>query len=61
MVHGVAFSQIKTRYDKVLAQLSKSGEKHTLYKPLIVALTELATKLNYENVMAILQLLNNIK
>lgn len=61
MIHGVAFSQIKTRYNKVLENLSKSGEKHTLYKPLITALTELATKLNYENVMAILKLLGNIR
>lgn len=61
MIHGVAFSQIKTRYDKMLDTLSNSGSKHTLYKPLITALTELATKLNYENVMAILKLLGNIK
>lgn len=61
MIHGVAFSQIKSRYDKVLENLSKSGDKHTLYKPLITALTELATKLNYENVMAILKLLGNIR
>lgn len=61
MIHGVAFSQIKGRYDKVLAQLNDSGKKHTLYKPLIAALTEMATKLNYENVIAILALLKNIR
>lgn len=61
MIHGVAFSQIKTRYDKVLENLKNSGSKHTLYKPLISELTQLATKLNYENVMAILKLLGNIR
>jgi len=62
MVHGVAFAQIKARYDKVLEKLSTSEGKHTtLFKPLISSLTQLATKLNYENVMKILELLNNIR
>jgi len=32
-----------------------------MFKPLISSLTQLATKLNYENVMKILELLNNIR
>mmetsp|Transcript_3054 Transcript_3054/g.467 ORF Transcript_3054/g.467 Transcript_3054/m.467 type:complete len:80 (+) Transcript_3054:609-848(+) len=62
MIHGVAFSQIKSRYDKVLEKLSDNNSKHSsLFKPLISSLTQLATKLNYENVMKILDLLNNIR
>jgi len=62
MIHGVAFSQIKVRYDKVLDKLKEHDGKHTtLFKPLISSLTQIATKLNYENVMKILELLNNIR
>jgi hypothetical protein len=62
MIHGVAFSQIKSRYDKVMEKLNDSSSKnHTMFKPLISSLTQLATKLNYENVMKILELLNNIR
>jgi len=62
MIHGVAFSQIKSRYEKVLEKLNDNTNKHnTLFKPLITSLTQLATKLNYENVMKILDLLNNIR
>lgn len=32
-----------------------------MFKPLISSLAQLATKLNYENVMKILDLLNNIR
>jgi excinuclease UvrABC helicase subunit UvrB len=63
MIHGVAFSQIKARYDKVLEKLSETAntKKATLFKPLITQLTQLANKLNYENVMKIMDLLNNIR
>jgi hypothetical protein len=62
MIHGVAFAQIKTRYEKVLDKLKTTESKRaTLFKPLIASLTQLATKLNYENVMKILDLLNNIR
>lgn len=62
MIHGVAFSQIETRYDKLLDKMRTTESKHsTLFKPLITSLTQLATKLNYENVMKILELLNNIR
>lgn len=62
MIHGVAFAQIKSRYDKVLEKLRDDSNKHaSLFKPLISSLTQLATKLNYENVMKILDLLNNIR
>jgi hypothetical protein len=58
MIHGVAFSQIKVRYDKVLEKLRATDNKRsTLFKPLITSLTQLATKLNYESVMKILDLL----
>lgn len=60
MIHGVTFAQIKPRYEKVQESLKKSNKFATLFKPLIVSLSELATKLNYENVVAILDLLNNI-
>jgi hypothetical protein len=40
MIHGVAFAQIKTRYEKVLEKLSQDEGKHsTLFKPLIIQLT----------------------
>jgi len=62
MIHGVAFAQIKSRYEKVIEKLQKDDGKHTtLFKPLIIQLTQLATKLNYENVMKILDLLNGIR
>jgi len=62
MIHGVAFAQIKPRFDKVLEKLGDTESKHsTMFKPLISSLTHLATKLNYENVMKILDLLNNIR
>jgi len=62
MIHGVAFSQIKSRYDKVIEKLSDNESKHSsLFRPLITSLTQLATKLNYENVVKILELLNNIR
>lgn len=62
MVHGVAFAQIKTRYDKVMDKLKATDNKRaTLYKPLILALSQLTSKLNYENVMQILDLLNNLR
>lgn len=60
LIHGVTFAQIKPRFDKVQDSLKKSNKFGTLFKPLIVSLSELATKLNYENVVAILDLLNNI-
>jgi len=62
MLHGVAFSQIETRYNKVLSQLKESKGNHAaLFKPLVTSLTQLATKLNYENVMNILNLLADIR
>lgn len=62
MIHGVAFAQIKSRYDKVLEKLRDNQNKHaSLFKPLITSLTQLATRLNYENVMKILELLQNIR
>jgi len=60
LIHGVTFAQIKPRFDKVQESLKQSNKFGTLFKPLIVSLSELATKLNYENVVAILDLLNNI-
>jgi chromosome segregation ATPase len=60
MLHGVTFAQIKPRYEKVQETLKKSNKFSTLFKPLILGLSELATKLNYENVVHILDLLNNI-
>nr|AWX67866.1 trichocyst matrix protein T4-B [Philasterides dicentrarchi]QEE82884.1 trichocyst matrix protein T4-B [Philasterides dicentrarchi] len=62
MIHGVEFTQIKSRYEKVLDKLKEDNNKHaSLFKPLISSLTQLATRLNYENVMKILELLNNIR
>jgi hypothetical protein len=40
---------------------NSEGKRATLFKPLITSLATLATKLNYENVMKILDLLNNIR
>lgn len=62
MLHGVAFSQIQSRYEKVVDQLkSTKGTHASLFTPLVTSLTQLATKLNYENVMSILALLNDIR
>jgi hypothetical protein len=60
LIHGVSFAQIKPRYDVVQEKLRKSAKFGTLFKPLILSLSELATKLNYESVVKILDLLNNI-
>lgn len=60
MIHGVTFAQIKPRFEKVQENLKKTNKFSTLFKPLILGLSELATKLNYENVVHILDLLNNI-
>jgi hypothetical protein len=62
MLHGVAFSQIEARYNKVLDQLKQSKGNHaSIFKPLVTSLTQLSTKLNYENVMNILKLLGEIR
>jgi len=62
MLHGVAFSQIQSRYEKVLDKLKATKGNHaSLFKPLVTSLTQLATKLNYENVMNILKLLSDIR
>jgi len=62
MLHGVAFSQVEARYEKVLDKLRQSKGNHAgLFKPLVTSLTQLATKLNYENVMNILKLLGDIR
>lgn len=51
MIHGVSFAQVKARYDKVLEKLSTNKSKHsTLFKPLIIALSQLSSQLNYESV-----------
>lgn len=60
MLHGVTFAQIKSRYEKVQETLRGTSKFGTLFKPLILGLSELATKLNYESVVKILDLLNNI-
>jgi hypothetical protein len=37
MIHGVAFAQIKSRYDKVIEKLQGDNGVHsTLFKPLII-------------------------
>lgn len=61
MVHGVAFTQVKARYDKVMDSLKAVSDKHnTIYKPLILSLAQLTNKLNYENLMKILDLFNSL-
>lgn len=62
MLHGVAFNQLETRYAAVVDKLKTSQGQHAgLFKPLVASLTQLATKLNYENVMNILKLLGDIR
>jgi len=51
LIHGVSFSQIRERYNKVQESLKNNVRHATLFKPLIVTLTEMATKLNYEQVV----------
>lgn len=62
MVHGVAFAQIKGRYEKVLDKLANNKSKQSqLFKPIVLSLSQLASKLNFENVQKILELLANIR
>jgi hypothetical protein len=61
MIHGVAFSQIRERYNQVQETLKNNKKHAVLFKPLIVSLTDLATKLNYEQVIKILDLLKSIQ
>jgi hypothetical protein len=60
LIHGVTFAQIKPRFEKIQENLRQSSKFGTLFKPLILSLSELATKLNYENVVQIIDLLNQI-
>lgn len=60
LIHGVTFAQIKPRFEKIQDNLRQSTKFGTLFKPLILSLSELATKLNYENVVQIIDLLNQI-
>lgn len=61
MVHGVAFTQIKTRYDKVMDKLKEiSDKRNIIYRPLILSLAQLTSKLNYENLMKILELFSSL-
>jgi hypothetical protein len=60
LIHGVTFAQIKPRFEKIQESLRQSSKFGTLFKPLILSLSELATKLNYENVVHIIDLLNQI-
>ncbi|EAR83961.3 trichocyst matrix protein T4-B, putative (macronuclear) [Tetrahymena thermophila SB210] len=62
MVHGVSFAQIKSRYDKVLEKLTTNKSKHsTLFKPLIIALSQLSSQLNNDSIQKILNLLQNLR
>lgn len=59
MLHGVSFAEIEGRYNKVLAQMqTRSG---SIFKPMVVQLTQLASKFNYENVQKVIELLDNIR
>lgn len=60
MLHGVSFSEISARYNKVLTQLG-SSKQSTLYKPLISQLTQLSAKLNFDNVQKVLELLGSMR
>lgn len=58
LVHGVSFAQVKVRYDRVVERLSANKSKHAaLFKPLVLALSQLSAKLNLESVQKILNLL----
>ncbi|KAM3136200.1 Trichocyst matrix protein T4-A [Paramecium bursaria] len=56
---GVAFAQVKSRFEKVQAKLMES--KHALFKPLISALTQLASKVDNKSIIKILNLLAQIR
>ncbi|CAD8120247.1 unnamed protein product [Paramecium sonneborni] len=56
---GVAFAQLKSRFEKVQAKLMES--KHALFKPLINALTQLASKVDNKSIIKILELLAQIR
>lgn len=56
---GVAFAQLKSRFEKVQAKLQEG--KHALLKPLISSLTQLASKVDNKSIIKILELLAQIR
>jgi DNA repair exonuclease SbcCD ATPase subunit len=61
LIHGVSFAQVRERYEKVQEALKSNVQHASLFKPLLSALASVSTKLNYEQVVRILDLLKSIK
>jgi len=61
LIHGVSFAQVRERYTKVEETLKANAKHASLFKPLISALASISTKLNYEQVVRILDLLKSIR
>jgi len=61
LIHGVSFAQIRERYTKVEEALKNNARHASLFKPLIASLAAISTKLNYEQVVRILDLLKSIR
>lgn len=58
---GTAFVQLKSRFSKVNEKMSNSKVKHSLYQPIIQALSQLASKADQEAVKNILALLGRLR
>jgi len=61
MLHGVSFAQVETKYNKIVEKLQTKGTRQILFKPLVSQLVQITSKFNYENVVKVLELLNNIR
>jgi chromosome segregation ATPase len=61
LIHGVSFAQVRERYVKVEEALRNNARHASLFKPLLAALASISTKLNYEQVVRILDLLKSIR
>ncbi|EGR28336.1 secretory granule protein t4-b, putative [Ichthyophthirius multifiliis] len=62
MLNGVSFVQVKSRFDKVFDKLKNNQSKQaSLFRPLVMALSQISNKLDYNNVQKILNLLNSLR
>jgi hypothetical protein len=58
---GASFAQLKSKYDNVLTKLKENTSHEALLKPIIAALTELNTNVNFKAIQQIAQLLAELR
>jgi hypothetical protein len=58
---GASFAQLKSKYDTVLTKLKENTSHEALLKPIITALTELSTNVNFKAIQQIAQLLAELR